>query len=160
MPSTSTAHLRSSEPGSPACSIARWTQRLASSSVNASRCSSRFAVAAGLLNQRWTAAASSGRKSLSEMPRAISVALPAEARGRLLLLGRLPQWRVGGRPRIRVDCHVTRPAEQRARGAGEDAEIQPGRAVLDVPDVELDSLLPGDPGPTVNLSPSRHPGTQ
>src|SRR5215211_4445932 len=48
--------------------------------------------------------------------------------------------------------------DQQAQGPREDAQVEAGRAMLDVPDVQLDPLLPGDPGAAVDLSPSRDAG--
>src|SRR5262245_40469022 len=48
-----------------------------------------------------------------------------------------------------------RPGEQRQRRADEDLEVEPGRAMVDVPDVELDPLLPWQRRPTVHLRPAR-----
>ena len=111
-------------------------------------------MAAGELNQRCTASASSGRKSLSEIPRAISACPPAPAR---------PPGAAGspGTSR-RTDPLATLPGatEQGGRCLGEDPQVEPERTVLDVPDVELDPLLPGDPGATVDLGPAGHAGAQ
>ena len=52
-------------------SIARSTQPLAASSEKLSLLPTRSAVTSGLLNQRWTAGASSGRKSRSSIVAAI-----------------------------------------------------------------------------------------
>ena len=43
-------------------------------------------------------------------------------------------------------------------GLGEDAGVEGGRAVVDVPDVELDPLLPGDAGAALDLGPAGDPG--
>ena len=43
-----------------------------------------------------------------------------------------------------------------ARRRDEDAQVQPQRRVLDVPEVELDPLGPGQRGAAVDLRPARH----
>src|SRR5918911_493140 len=50
-----------------------------------------------------------------------------------------------------------RPAEERERRAGEDLQVEPGRAVVDVPDVELDALGPAQARAPVDLRPARDP---
>src|SRR5262249_14289587 len=108
------------------------------------------AVAAGLLNQRCTAAASPGwkRRRLTS--------------GRSLTAQTLRPARAGGpgrgRPRGRSVGSEALAAEDELDGAGEDAGVEAGRAVLDVPDVELDPRLPGDPGAALDLGPAGDPG--
>src|SRR3954470_10457079 len=111
------AYLRSS-PRSP---MARSTQASASSSENPSRCSISEAVAAGLLNQRRTAAASPGsnRRKLTSGLSLISQTL-------------VRREAVAGR--------------QQPEGAGEDAGVEGGASMVHVPDVQLYPLLPGDAG--------------
>ncbi len=55
---------------------------------------------------------------------------------------------------------AVRPAEERQRGAQQDLEIQARRAVLDVPDVELDAVGPWERRATVDLRPARQPRTE
>src|SRR5436190_13372611 len=49
-------------------------------------------------------------------------------------------------------------AEERGGGPGEDLQVDPRRAVLDVPDVQFDPLLPGQRGAPVDLRPAGQPG--
>src|SRR5437660_6927888 len=48
-------------------------------------------------------------------------------------------------------------AEKRERRAREDLQVDQWRAVLDVPEVQLDALLPGQRGPAVDLRPAGDP---
>src|SRR5712672_911640 len=48
--------------------------------------------------------------------------------------------------------------EHEPRRAPEDAGVEGGAAVLDVPDVELDPLLPGNAGTALHLGPPGDPG--
>src|SRR5664280_870456 len=48
--------------------------------------------------------------------------------------------------------------EEHQRRAGEDAQIEPERAVFDVPDVQLDPLVPGQGGAPIHLRPAGQPG--
>src|SRR4051794_9311646 len=50
------------------------------------------------------------------------------------------------------------PSEQCGGRPREDLEIDPRRAVLDVPDVELDAFVPRQPRTSVNLSPAGDAG--
>src|SRR5581483_10719057 len=50
-------------------------------------------------------------------------------------------------------------ARERERRAQEDEQIDPRRAMVDVPQVELDPLGPGKPGAAVDLRPARQPRT-
>ena len=43
-------------------------------------------------------------------------------------------------------------------GLGEDAQVEAEAAAIDVLDVELDPLLPGDPGAALDLGPAGQPG--
>src|SRR5947207_1361372 len=109
--------------------MARPTQASASSAENPSRCSIREAVAAGLLNQRWTAVASPGsnrRKLTSDLSLISSTLVGSEA--------------VAG--------------DEKPESFEQDAGVQSGAAVVDVPDVQLDPLLPGDAGAALNLGPA------
>src|SRR5207302_6342956 len=49
---------------------------------------------------------------------------------------------------------LVRAGEERARGAGEDLQVEPRAAVFDVPEVELDSLVPRELRPAVDLRPA------
>src|SRR2546421_4963867 len=49
---------------------------------------------------------------------------------------------------------LVRAGEERLRRAGEDLQVDPGGAVVDVPDVELDPLVPGQLRAAVDLSPA------
>src|SRR5688500_2885612 len=49
-------------------------------------------------------------------------------------------------------------ADEGERSAQQDAQVESRRAVLHVPDVELDALLPRQRGPAVDLRPARQPG--
>ncbi len=51
-----------------------------------------------------------------------------------------------------------RRAQQHRDGAQQDAQVERERAVLDVPDVELDPLGPRERGAAVDLRPARQPG--
>src|SRR5437868_10349789 len=53
---------------------------------------------------------------------------------------------------------LVRAAEERARRAQQDLQVDERRAVLDVPEVELDPLRPGEPRPAVDLRPAGDPG--
>src|SRR5437588_6332218 len=53
---------------------------------------------------------------------------------------------------------LVRAAEERERRAREDAEVDERRAVLDVPDVELDPFRPWQRGASVHLRPAGDPG--
>src|SRR5437763_5681334 len=53
---------------------------------------------------------------------------------------------------------LVRAAEEGARRAQQDLQVDERRAVLDVPEVELDPLRPGEPRPAVDLRPARDPG--
>src|SRR5439155_22731841 len=53
---------------------------------------------------------------------------------------------------------LVRAAEEGARRAHQDLHVDERRAVLDVPEVELDPLGPGEPGAPVDLRPARDPG--
>ena len=48
-------------------------------------------------------------------------------------------------------------AEERERRAQQDQQVGEPRAVLDVPDVQLDPLVPGERGAAVDLRPARDP---
>ena len=61
---------------------------------------------------------------------------------------------------VRVDRHVPGASQQGARCAGEDLQVEAQRAMLDVPDVQLDPLLPRDPGAAVDLGPPGDAGAQ
>ena len=50
------------------------------------------------------------------------------------------------------------PGKSASGGAEEDAEVDPGRAVLDVPDVQLDPLGPRQCGPPLDLRPACEAG--
>src|SRR5687768_3325642 len=52
---------------------------------------------------------------------------------------------------------LVRAAEECERRAQEDQHVRERRAVLDVPDVVLDPLLPGERGATVDLRPAGDP---
>src|SRR5688572_2474696 len=58
----------------------------------------------------------------------------------------------GGFPAARLA--LVGAAEQGERRAGEDLQVEPRRAVLDVPDVELDALVPRQRGAAVDLRPA------
>src|SRR6266536_2433577 len=75
-------------------------------------------------------------------PRALMVGTASGASGRLPAAG----------------LALVGAAEERQRRLEENREIHPGRAMVDIPDVELDPLRPGDSGPAVDLSPARDPG--
>src|SRR5439155_1653134 len=62
-----------------------------------------------------------------------------------LLLRRLPATRPA----------LVRAAEEGARRAQQDLQVDERRPVLDVPEVELDPLGPGEPRPAVDLRPAR-----
>src|SRR5579884_1832224 len=49
---------------------------------------------------------------------------------------------------------LVRAPEESERRAGEDPEVDERRAVLDVPDVELDPVRPGQRGAAVDLRPA------
>jgi len=51
-----------------------------------------------------------------------------------------------------------RPRPERERRAQEDLQVDERRAVLDVPDVELDALVPRQPRPAVHLGPAGETG--
>src|SRR3954468_2546431 len=53
---------------------------------------------------------------------------------------------------------LVRPAEECERRAQQDPEVDPRRAVLDVPDIQLDPLGPRQGRAPVDLRPSRDPG--
>src|SRR3954470_24101478 len=53
---------------------------------------------------------------------------------------------------------LVRAAEERERRADQDAEVEERRPVLDVPDVELDPLRPGQLRAAVDLRPPRDAG--
>src|SRR4051794_2271018 len=53
---------------------------------------------------------------------------------------------------------LVRPADERERRPQEDAQVEHRRPVLDVPDVELDPLCPGQGGTAVDLRPPRDSG--
>src|SRR5207302_11415818 len=53
---------------------------------------------------------------------------------------------------------LVRPVEEGERRQGEDLQVEPQRAPLDVPEVELDPLVPGDPRTAVDLRPAGEPG--
>src|SRR3954465_534140 len=53
---------------------------------------------------------------------------------------------------------LVRPSEQCGGRPREDFCIGPRRAVLDVPDVQLDAFVPRQPRTSVNLSPARDAG--
>src|ERR1051326_9356920 len=48
--------------------------------------------------------------------------------------------------------------EEQPGGLGEDEGVEGGAATLDVPEVELDALLPGNAGATADLGPAGDPG--
>src|SRR5690348_3324489 len=50
---------------------------------------------------------------------------------------------------------LVRAAEEGGRRAGEDLQVEDRRAMLDVPDVELDPVRPGEGGSAVDLRPAR-----
>src|ERR687885_657201 len=52
---------------------------------------------------------------------------------------------------------LVRAGEERERRAREDLQVEPRRAVLDVPDVELDPLVPRQPRAAVDLRPAGDP---
>src|SRR3954454_7298700 len=79
---------------------------------------------------------------------------------RLLPLGGPPPRGVGRRARIWIRSHVPGAAEQSGGRPREDLQVEPDRAMLDVPDVELDPLLPGDAGAAVDLRPAGDPRAQ
>src|SRR5205823_4107352 len=49
---------------------------------------------------------------------------------------------------------LVRSSEERARRARENLQVDPRRAVLDVPDIEFDALVPRQPSATVDLRPA------
>src|SRR5919199_711547 len=53
---------------------------------------------------------------------------------------------------------LVRAGEERERRPREDLQVEPRRAALDVPDVELDPLVPRQPRAPVDLRPAREPG--
>src|SRR5437016_3991874 len=74
---------------------------------------------------------------------------------------RVPATPPRGRPRPRRRSRApasglafVRSGEQRERRPREDLQIDPGRAVLDVPDVELDAFVPRQACPSVDLGPA------
>src|SRR2546421_2842739 len=73
-----------------------------------------------------------------------------------------PRRRHGRRRRTRSYAPATglalvRAGEQRQRRPRENFEVDPRRPVLDVPEVELDPLAPGQARATVDLRPAGHP---
>src|SRR5215204_5572463 len=52
---------------------------------------------------------------------------------------------------------LVRPGQERQRRARQDLQLEPRRTVVDVPDVELDPLVPRQRGAAVHLRPARQP---
>src|SRR5204862_6483630 len=61
-------------------------------------------------------------------------------------------------PRGRFASIQAVAAEDHAHGEQEDAQVQAPGAVLDVPEVELDALVPRQLGAAVDLGPARDAG--
>src|ERR1700688_2762995 len=55
-------------------------------------------------------------------------------------------------------CTFVRSAEEGERCLYEDAQVEQRRAVLDVPDIELDALVPWERRTAVHLGPAGDPG--
>src|SRR4051794_31990068 len=108
-----------------------------------------FAVTRRSLNQRSTAGASPGRNSLK---------LTSGIGGRIYVTGlRLaPLPPLGYLQALRLGREAP-PGEQQPGGAHEDAHVEPQRTVIDVPDVQRDSLLPVERPAAVDLGPAGQP---
>src|SRR5581483_2205671 len=86
-----------------------------------------------------------GKRSAFQKPTTTTNAqMPASAK----LARRLPATRLA----------LVRPPEERARRAQQDLQVEERRAVLDVPEVELDPLRPREAGATVHLRPAGDAG--
>src|SRR4051812_9528194 len=68
-----------------------------------------------------------------------------------------PPRRRAGSPAPPAGVALVRPGEEGARRARQDLQVDPRRAMLDIPDVELDALIPRHARAAVDLRPAGDP---
>src|SRR5437763_3049324 len=83
----------------------------------------------------------------------MSTRIPAQVKSTVVTVRERSPWRLCRRlPAARPA--LVRAGEERERRAGEDLQVEPRAAVLDVPEVELDPLVPRELRPAVHLRPA------